>query len=182
MKEEHDTVIEKNGNDGSKRPATIEQLTGKSFDEFIRADYSALKRTQKQHRAYLRKDSLSLDEKLKAEQALRQADMKLRKLRMHVFEFEDAVTDYVNGRISADDLTARNGGFDKAARQIITEVSSRKNTLENTATQSENPPLPTDKYSGFQPGTVLRHQNRHIRDVYLVVGKEKKRRPLFVTG
>lgn len=40
----------------------------------------------------------------------------------------------------------------------------------NAGRPSENTPVVD---SGFKPGTVLRHQNRHIRDVYLVVGREK---------
>ncbi|MDO4226208.1 hypothetical protein [Neisseria sp.] len=59
-------------------------------------------------------------------------------------------------------------------------VTEERNTVPGTGVSagssvlSENPPAPTAGDSGFPPGTVLRHQNRHIRDVYLVVGVSKE--------
>ena len=123
--------------------ASLEQITGKSFADFVKKDYSPIERIRKQYRARLKQDGLSLDEKLEVRQALRQADQKMNRLRRHVFDFEDAVTAYVGGKITADELAGRNFGFDKAARQIIAEVSARRTAPENTAapiTPSEQAP------------------------------------------
>lgn len=159
--------------DGGNPAVTLEQITGKSFGDFIGADYSPLQSKRKRQSRVYRQEGLSEEKKLEALQALQLTEQKLRRLRMNVFDFEKAVDAYLNGSMTAAEMSAHSGGFSKAAEQIIAAVSAHKaeQAASNTVMPSENTPVVAD--SGFKPGTVLQHQNRHIRDVYLVVGREK---------
>ncbi|MCQ9326913.1 hypothetical protein [Neisseria dentiae] len=78
-----------------------------------------------------------------------------------------------------DKIRAMHSRIRGSSPEPAVAVTEERNTVPGTgisagaSAPSENPPAPTAENSDFPPGTVLRHQNQHIRDVYLVVGKEK---------